>query len=724
VKKVLFVAHEADRSGAPIALLRLLRWLRDASALEFEILLMRGGALESAFRALAPLEVIHPRLRPSLNPLRKLANRYRASRLRRWRCLRRVRARAKRGDLGLVFFNSVATADLFARLAPLPAPIVVYVHECQSAMQALGLERVSALCRRADEIFAVSRAVARDLRLLDGGLSERIQIVPGCVPTPAASSAAGGGMRASLGIPRDAVVVGGAGPLGWCKGTDLFVQLARSVAERDPGGSVRFVWFGDVPDAVERPRLQHDLDRLGLGSRVHFAGPTETPEHFYADLDLFALTSREDAFPLVCLEAAQRGLPVLCFEGGGGAPELIDKETGAVVPYLDVAAMAEAVLALAARPDERRRRGAQAAQRVARDHTPDAVLPELLARIEAHLDESAAPVAPRAVRAPSARTQGAAPSIEPVRAGAARPHWSVMIPTYQPTQLLEATLRSVLEQDPGPERMQIAVVDDGSTNGVAASVVEQLGSERIEYYGQTENRGLGRSWNACLEWSRGHWIHLLHQDDLVLPGFYAALEGAAPEAGAAFCRHAFMEARGHWEQISRLERAASGFLEDALARIAVDQPIQCPSIVVRRSAYEEVGGFRPDLCYALDWEMWIRIAAHWPVWYEPRVLAAYRRSSANETARLMRSGANVADTHRAVRIGVGALPEAARTALMAPAQRTCSRVALMEAGRLWFQGDRASALRVVRAAAREDHSPWFWLRLAYVAAPWLKHWRA
>jgi hypothetical protein len=75
VKKVLFVAHEADRSGAPIALLRLLRWLRDASALEFEILLMRGGALESAFRALAPLEVIHPRLRPSLNPLRKLGPR-------------------------------------------------------------------------------------------------------------------------------------------------------------------------------------------------------------------------------------------------------------------------------------------------------------------------------------------------------------------------------------------------------------------------------------------------------------------------------------------------------------------------------------------------------------------------------------------------------------------------------------------------------------------------
>jgi len=299
-----------------------------------------------------------------------------------------------------------------------------------------------------------------------------------------------------------------------------------------------------------------------------------------------------------------------------------------------------------------------------------------------------------------------------------------MIPTYQPTPLLEATLRSVLEQDPGPERMQIAVVDDGSTNGVAASVVEQLGSERIEYYGQTENRGLARSWNTCLEWSRGHWTHLLHQDDLVLPGFYAALEDIAPEAGAAFCRHAFTETGGHWEGLSPLERTAPGFLEDALARVAIQQPIQCASIVVRRSVYEEAGGFRPDLCFALDWEMWIRIAARWPVWYEPRVLATYRRSSASEASRLLRIGATVADAHRAVRIGVGALPKASRDALMGPSRRTCSRHALLNANRLWFEGDRASALRLVRAAAREDRSPWFWLRLAYLAAPWLKHWRA
>jgi glycosyltransferase involved in cell wall biosynthesis len=727
VKKVLFVAHEAERSGASVALLRLLRWLRDATALDFEIVLLRGGALEQAFGGLAPLEVIHPQARPSLDPLQTLGNRYRASRLRRARCLSRVRSRIERGDVGLVFFNSLATAELFAKLGSLAVPVVAYAHECRGEMEAIGLDRVRALCARADEIFGVSRAAARDLRSLDGALAERIRILPGCVASSSVPAAPCGDMRRSLGIPSDALVVGGAGRLGWRKGTDLFVQLARSVAERDPSGRVRFVWFGEDPGGIERPHLQRDVDRLAIGSRVHFAGPTDAPEHYYADFDLFALTSREDPFPLVCLEAAQYALPVLCFEGAGGAPEFIGKEAGAVVPYLDVAAMADAVLSLAAEPDVRRALGAAAAERVGRDYTPDAVYPELLARLETQLGETRNPTSRRAARPDvNAAIQGgtdAPPKVEPVRIGAARPYWSVMIPTYQPSQLLEATLRSVLEQDPGGERMQIAVVDDGSTNGVAASVVEQLGSERIEYYGQTENRGLARNWNSCLEWSRGHWIHLLHQDDLALPGFYEALEGAAPETGAAFCRHAFTEVGGHWEAISPLEREASGFLENALARIAVEQPIQCPSIVVRRSAYEQLGGFRPDLCYALDWEMWIRIAACWPVWYEPRVLAAYRRSRNSEASRLMRSGASVSDAYRAVRIAVGALPEPARAALMGPAQFTCSRLALLDANRLWFEGDRAGALRLVRAAAREDRSLRFWLRLAYIAAPWLKHWR-
>ena len=54
---------------------------------------------------------------------------------------------------------------------------------------------------------------------------------------------------------------------------------------------------------------------------------------------------------------------------------------------------------------------------------------------------------------------GTVPRIAPVPAGVRRPRWSVMIPTFNCAKYLRETLGSVLAQDPGPERMQIEVVD-------------------------------------------------------------------------------------------------------------------------------------------------------------------------------------------------------------------------------------------------------------------------
>jgi GT2 family glycosyltransferase len=70
-----------------------------------------------------------------------------------------------------------------------------------------------------------------------------------------------------------------------------------------------------------------------------------------------------------------------------------------------------------------------------------------------------------------------APSIEPLLAGE-RPFWSVMIPTDNGDPHLADAIASVLEQDPGPERMQIEVVDDCSTHGDPEKLVAQVGDGR------------------------------------------------------------------------------------------------------------------------------------------------------------------------------------------------------------------------------------------------------
>ena len=138
------------------------------------------------------------------------------------------------------------------------------------------------------------------------------------------------------------------------------------------------------------------------------------------------------------------------------------------------------------------------------------------------------------------------PPIAPIAADAARPFWSVMIPTYEPDPaFLRRTIASVLEQDPGPTAMEIAVVDDASTRLDPRDCIPAEARDRVAFVRQEARVGIARNWNFGVRLARGHWVHLLHQDDSVRPGFYAKLgEGIAafPQAGAAFCRDLVIDA--------------------------------------------------------------------------------------------------------------------------------------------------------------------------------------
>jgi hypothetical protein len=113
------------------------------------------------------------------------------------------------------------------------------------------------------------------------------------------------------------------------------------------------------------------------------------------------------------------------------------------------------------------------------------------------------------------------PPIAPVPAGTARPRWSVTIPTYNCADLLERTLASVLAQDPGADAMEIVVVDDCSTRDDPAAIAAAVGHGRVAFRRNPQNLGPTATFNACVGRARGRWVHLLHGDDMVLPGFYA-----------------------------------------------------------------------------------------------------------------------------------------------------------------------------------------------------------
>jgi glycosyltransferase involved in cell wall biosynthesis len=292
----------------------------------------------------------------------------------------------------------------------------------------------------------------------------------------------------------------------------------------------------------------------------------------------------------------------------------------------------------------------------------------------------------RGLLAPAATNPADVPRIAPRPGSERRPEFSVAIPTHYPGEQLLAALRSVLAQDPGPQAMQIAVVDDASPDIDLEGLVARVApSGRVEVHRNRFNLKLAGNWNRCIEVSRGELVHILHQDDFVSAGFYEAMSAAmraAPGALMAFCRCSFVDEHGARIGASRRRAWRAGIARNWLARISEAQRVQCPGVVVRRSTYETLGGYRSDLQFALDWEMWVRIAAAGDVWYEPRELASYRWHEGNITKSLERQGITDADTLRAIQVFSAHLPAAQRERLLARTYREFVRLRLRHTRRL------------------------------------------
>lgn len=303
-------------------------------------------------------------------------------------------------------------------------------------------------------------------------------------------------------------------------------------------------------------------------------------------------------------------------------------------------------------------------------------------------------------------------TIAPIPEGTSRPLWSVMIPTYNCAKYLRETLASVLAQDPGPDVMQIEVVDDHSTKDNPAAVVEELGKGRVGFYRQPENCGHIRNFQTCLERSQGTLIHLLHGDDCLRDGFYQKMQQAfekQPEIGAAFCRHIFMDEKSHWQAISLLLQNESGVLSNFLERIVAKQHIQTPSIVVQREVYERLGGFDLRCGYLEDWEMWVRIATRYHVWYEVEPLAIYRVNPASaNTGVAKRTGKNLQDLREALKIArsylPNYLPQTTVNKLINENRECFALYALEDAHQMLNMGDKAGGNAQIREALKCSRS--------------------
>jgi len=270
-----------------------------------------------------------------------------------WRILRKHRAQAVYavGGRDALFWGPLA-----AWLARVPVTVCA-IHSMRPGVL-LWLNRL--LLRRADAVVAVAEAQREYLVAREGIVPGRAVVIHNGVELGDFTAGHGGReVRSALGLEPEAPLVGIVAGLRKVKRHDLFLRAAALLAPDFP--LARFLVVGDGPERGPLGRLRH---QLGLDETVLFLGHrTDVPEIMSA-LEVFALTSESEAFPLSVLEAMAAATPVVAADVGAVAEAVLHGETGYLVKPHDPEAMARAIYRLLRHPERARRMGLAGRSRV------------------------------------------------------------------------------------------------------------------------------------------------------------------------------------------------------------------------------------------------------------------------------------------------------------------------------------------------------------------------
>lgn len=389
LRRLLAVTHEATVTGAPMNLLHLLTWIREETDIETHLLVVDDGPLRHRFEQITEVTVLDQSIAARALGLTQLGLRHLGS-TRAWRPVAAARLvpqlRHLRG-FDLVYLNSLTSLSVSPYL-PANGPVVSHVHELEVATRTLPSIERGLLESVPSAWIAASDAVRRMLVEEVGLLGERVllhyeYVDPRPFERPGPSLRDIERMRREVGVPSEAAVVMGAGTIDWRKGPDLFVQVATEVRRRTRD-AVSFLWVGGHLEGSDWERVSSDIRRAGA-DHVRFLGFKTDPRRWFALADVFALTSREDPFPLVCLEHALLSHPIVTYRNGGMVELLAaagpDAATG-IVDHLDVGSFADRVISFLESDRRRSMAGAQLRERVSAHHTTAVSAPALIDDLE------------------------------------------------------------------------------------------------------------------------------------------------------------------------------------------------------------------------------------------------------------------------------------------------------------------------------------------------------
>lgn len=591
-RKLLLVGHDAHAFGAQINLWHIGDTLRNQFGCEVSFLLAGDGDLVSDYEQLGSTFVASDPL-GSEGVIEEL--------------------RDKGYKLAIV--NSVAAGSVAPMLKRAGFAIVSLVHELPRIIDEYNLgNSLVEMAGFSDKLVVPAEVVAEGVRSIASGLRTEIVVRPqGLYRTLRRKPTYRRQVRRQLGVPTSARVVLNVGSADLRKGIDTFMHVANLALQRDP--NLHFIWVGKRNPNVTR-WLDDDLP-ADLAERVHFVDYTDDVAPYFAAADVFFLSSREDPFPSVVLEALSVGLPVVALSGCGGMEAVVSRH-GTLVPRHEIDAVV-AALSHHAYEDNRKSRVSRI-EAIRKDFRFDDYCFDLLQMLD--------------------------PTLRKV---------SVVVPNYNYGSLLACRLESIFDQT--YPVFEVIVLDDASTDDSLDELdAIRLASERrIDSVVNRKNSGsVFAQWRRACADSRGEFLWIAEADDLARPEFLERVLSAmtSSDATLAFADSAQVDEHGQTIGASYKDyysQVVGPLMDDDFAMDGADFVRQCLSernlllnvsatVWQRRalleaieSSVDELRGFK----LAGDWYLYIvACLRESTVAYVSTPLSIHRRHTAGVTQSL------------------------------------------------------------------------------------------
>lgn len=217
---------------------------------------------------------------------------------------------------------------------------------------------------------------------------------------------------------------------------------------------------------------------------------------------------------------------------------------------------------------------------------------------------------------------------------------AVCIPTYNCSDFLRRTLQSVTSQKPGPFRLKILVIDDGSSDAYVAVVKEFAGVALVDY---KFNVGVCQNFNRCLLANDADFLHILHGDDYVADDFYHHMSKSIlefPNRGLYYSSCTIVDSYdSHNGELAQTVSISKESLNDS--GLLYENFLRTPSVIVNNEAYRRVGCYDAAFPHLADWQMWIRCIEAMGGVSVAGAVAYYRVHAENDTSKLVLTGSNI-----------------------------------------------------------------------------------